>query len=275
MSALKIAFYGKGGIGKSTVATNVSALLAAKGLKVLHIGCDPKADSTRLLTTKKLPTVLQQLDSMEKVRREDLIFPGKFGVECVETGGPEAGCGCAGLGIITAMEELQQLDVFDEAWDIIVYDVLGDVVCGGFSAPMRQHYVDLVFVVTSATYMSLYAANNILKGIKRYSTKGKQLCGGLIGNHIQGPVAERMLKSFCLGVEVPLLVQLEDSLAVEKADYQRKLFALENSEENNAKALQAFVDQLVAGVETVNPRPMQAAELESFVESMGKLLYEE
>ena len=149
----RIAFYGKGGIGKSTIAANVSALLAKKGMKVLHIGCDPKADSARILQSGRIPSVLELLEEKESLSRAEIIHTGKNGVQCVECGGPEAGCGCAGLGITTAMEEMEKLGVFQENWDVIVYDVLGDVVCGGFSVPMRKHYADKVFVVTSADYM--------------------------------------------------------------------------------------------------------------------------
>ena len=152
---MNLAFYGKGGIGKSTIASNISAALALSGKRVLHIGCDPKADSTRPLTQKKIPTVLNQLNTLaEDVRREDLVFPGKCGVSCIEAGGPQAGLGCAGMGI-TAMEEtLRRLGILEEEWDTVVYDVLGDVVCGGFSVPMRKGFADRVYVVTSADYMS-------------------------------------------------------------------------------------------------------------------------
>lgn len=272
MDTLKIAFYGKGGIGKSTIATNVSALLAAKGLRVLHIGCDPKADSTRLLTQSKVPTVLQQLERLGSVKREDLVFRGKNGVQCVEAGGPEAGCGCAGLGIMTAMEELEGLGIFQEHWDIIVYDVLGDVVCGGFSVPMRQHFVDKVFVVTSASYMSLYAANNILKGIKRYGTELQPLCGGLIGNHVKREEEASLLKEFGHRVSVPLLMALEEAFDLQVADYRRGLFALEK-ESPNSLALQCFVDSLLQPKPAVVPSPLQAEELESLGTDLGRLLY--
>lgn len=272
MDTLKIAFYGKGGIGKSTIATNVSALLAAQGLRVLHIGCDPKADSTRLLTQSKVPTVLQQLEKLNEVERKDLVFEGKNGVQCVEAGGPEAGWGCAGLGIMTATEELERLGIFQEPWDAIVYDVLGDVVCGGFSVPMRKHFVDKVFVVTSANYMSLYAANNILKGIKRYGGEAQPLCGGLIGNHIKRQEEEKLLKEFCNRVEVPLLLSLEEDFDLQVADYRRGLFALEK-DSTNSIVLHHFVDALLQLKPAVVPSPLQAEELESFGTDMGRLLY--
>jgi len=180
---LKIAFYGKGGIGKSTVAANISVALAMRGLKTLHIGCDPKADSTRCLVGHKIPTVLQQLQAKQLgISRQDIVFPGFGGVSCIEAGGPEAGIGCAGRGIITMMEELKYLELWDEAWDTVLYDVLGDVVCGGFSVPMREGYADTVYIVTSSEFMSVYAANNIMKAISRSQETRPVTLGGLVHN---------------------------------------------------------------------------------------------
>lgn len=178
---VRVAFYGKGGIGKSTIAANCSAVLGRKGLKVLHIGCDPKADSTVTLLGHRCQTALQAIAARGcEVEAEDLVHRGMFGVYCTESGGPEAGVGCAGIGISTAMDELQRLKVLPGQWDAVVFDVLGDVVCGGFSVPMRRHYADRVYVVTSAEFMSLYAANNIMKSIQRCDRGG--LFGGLIIN---------------------------------------------------------------------------------------------
>lgn len=273
MKTLKIAFYGKGGIGKSTIATNVSALLAKKGLKVLHIGCDPKADSTRLLTEKKIPSVLQQFDALDNIKRSDLVFEGRYGVQCVEAGGPEAGCGCAGLGIMTAMDELKRLGVFAEPWDVIIYDVLGDVVCGGFSVPMRQHYVDKVYVVTSSYYMALYAANNILKGIQRYSTKDRYLCGGIIANHLKNDIDKQIIGEFCNRVSVPSVALLEDDSYMLRADYQRNLFSLTETC-YNSKILQNFVEDLLLDNPAFKPIPLSNTELENFGEKIGKAFYE-
>ncbi len=165
---LKIAIYGKGGIGKSTISSNLSAVFSIKGKKVLHIGCDPKGDSTRNLIGKKIPTVINQLKLKSELEKEDIIFKGFNGVECIEAGGPDAGKGCAGRGIVTMMEELEDLKVFEEERDIVIYDVLGDVVCGGFAVPMRESYADTIYIVTSSEFMSIYAANNIMKSIKTF-----------------------------------------------------------------------------------------------------------
>lgn len=270
---LRIAFYGKGGIGKSTIATNVSALLAKSGKKVLHIGCDPKADSTRLLTNIKLPTVLRQFDKLDVVKRQDIVFEGKYGVQCVEAGGPEAGTGCAGLGIVTAMDELNRLGVFDEQWDVIIYDVLGDVVCGGFSVPMRQHFVDRVYVVTSAYYMALYAANNILKGIKRYGKSEQGFCGGIIGNHIGGQEDEKALLEFCKQVHVPCVAMLKDDIEMQKADYYRDLFAL-SIENENSKELKELVKNILTSRDIYSPIPMDNNLMEDFATTLLEKVYE-
>jgi len=273
--SLKIAFYGKGGIGKSTIATNVSALLARRGLRVLHIGCDPKADSTRLLTKEKLSTVLNQFDRLEEVKRSDIIFEGKYGVQCVEAGGPEAGTGCAGLGIMTAIDELSRLGVFEDNWDAIIYDVLGDVVCGGFSVPMRQHYIDRVYVVTSAYYMSLYAANNILKGVKRYGKKNQGLCGGIIGNHLRGEQDARALKEFCSQVQVPCVAMLKDDIKMQKADYHRSLFALDEGSSHNKQELEELVQGLMASEIAYIPSPLNNDSMEEFATTIMEKIYEE
>ena len=181
----KIAIYGKGGIGKSTVVTNLSAALAESGHRVMQIGCDPKSDSTVGLTGgNQIPTVLQQiLEKRENTTLTDLVFPGDFGVACVEAGGPKPGMGCAGRGIISAFEKLNELHA-DEVYrpDVVLYDVLGDVVCGGFTMPMRKGYADKVFIVTSGENMSIHAAANIAMAIDNFKNRGYASLGGLILN---------------------------------------------------------------------------------------------
>ena len=163
----KIAIYGKGGIGKSTTVSNISAALAERGLRVMQIGCDPKADSTRNLTDgRSINTVLDVLRSKPEPALEELVTIGAFGVCCVEAGGPQPGVGCAGRGIITAFEKLEALSAYDvHKPDIVLYDVLGDVVCGGFAMPIRGGYADRVYIVTSGEMMSLYAASNIANAV--------------------------------------------------------------------------------------------------------------
>lgn len=181
----KIAIYGKGGIGKSTTVSNLSAALSRLGCKVMQIGCDPKADSTKnLMKGKFIPTVLDAMkEKGEDLKLKDIVFEGFNGVLCVEAGGPTPGVGCAGRGIIAAFEQLEELNAFEEYEpDIVIYDVLGDVVCGGFSMPIRNGYAEEVYIVTSGEMMSMYAASNISTAVKQFKNKGYASLKGLILN---------------------------------------------------------------------------------------------
>lgn len=181
----RIAIYGKGGIGKSTTTSNLSAALAGKGFKVMQIGCDPKADSTKtLMGGRRIPTVLLQLrEKGSELTLNDIVFTGYNGVLCVESGGPSPGVGCAGRGIITAFEKLEELNAFEVYKpDVVIYDVLGDVVCGGFAMPIREGYAREVFIVSSGEMMSLYAANNIAQAVRSFGKRGYARLMGLILN---------------------------------------------------------------------------------------------
>src|SRR5471030_2780772 len=181
----KIAIYGKGGIGKSTTTQNLTAGLAELGKQVLVVGCDPKADSTRLLLGGQAQkTVLDTLREVGAgvVELDRIMKKGFQGTRCVESGGPEPGVGCAGRGIITAIGMLEQLGAYTEDLDYVFYDVLGDVVCGGFAMPMREGKAQEIYIVASGEMMALYAANNIAKGVKKYATTGGIRLGGIICN---------------------------------------------------------------------------------------------
>ena len=182
---IKIAVYGKGGIGKSTTVSNISAALADMGYKVMQIGCDPKADSTVSLHGKgRIPTVLELVrEHKNDFALEDMVQKGYGGVICVEAGGPTPGLGCAGRGIIAALEKLKEkgaYKVYDP--DVVIYDVLGDVVCGGFSMPMRGGYADKVFVITSGENMAIHAAANIAVALDGFKDRGYASLGGIILN---------------------------------------------------------------------------------------------
>lgn len=181
----KIAVYGKGGIGKSTTTSNLSAALSTLGVKVMQIGCDPKADSTKsLMKGKIIPTVLDRIkEKKDEVELNDIVFHGFNGVLCVEAGGPTPGIGCAGRGIITAFEKLAELKAYETYKpDVVIYDVLGDVVCGGFAMPLRGGYAEDVYVVTSGEMMSLYAASNIASAVNQFRSKGYAKLRGLVLN---------------------------------------------------------------------------------------------
>jgi len=182
---IKIAIYGKGGIGKSTITSNLSVALTQNGYKVMQIGCDPKSDSTRtLMGGVRIPTVLDQVRKDETaVILTDIVYHGYNGVLCVEAGGPTPGIGCAGRGIIAAFEKMAELKAYEVYKpDIVLYDVLGDVVCGGFAMPLRREYADVVFIVTSGEMMSMYAASNIVQAVSSFSSRGYARYGGLIIN---------------------------------------------------------------------------------------------
>lgn len=181
---IKFAIYGKGGIGKSTLSSNLSAAFAANGLKVMQIGCDPKADSTSLLRPKEeMSTVLDLVRSRKDFTLQDMVKESSSGVLCVEAGGPIPGLGCAGRGIINALESLEAKGAYEVYKpDVVIYDVLGDVVCGGFTMPMRKGYADKVYIVTSGEKMSIYAAANIAMAVENFKARDYAKLGGIILN---------------------------------------------------------------------------------------------
>lgn len=207
----KIAIYGKGGIGKSTISANISAALADEGYTILHIGCDPKHDSTRaLLGELQIITVTDSLKKSEEYEISSYIRTGYKGVSCVEAGGPEPGVGCAGRGILRTFELIDRMEGSLYHHSYTIYDVLGDVVCGGFAVPLRHEYADLILIVTSGEYMSLYAANNILRGIRNFDGERGRI-GGIIYNSRGGIREEEQVKRFSQAVKLPILITIPRS----------------------------------------------------------------
>lgn len=261
MARKRIAFYGKGGIGKTTLAANVAAELGRQGKRVLLIGCDPKADSCMSLTGRRIPTVLQQSAALDRpICREDILFPGSRGVWCMEAGGPRAGVGCAGMGFGIMMTELERLKILEEDWDVILYDVLGDVVCGGFSVPMRSRYADRIFLVTTGSYMSLYAANNILDSALRLSGSTDPV-GGLIENRVRGeePLADR----FCEYTGVPCIARIsEDPLWGEAECRCQSVCAYPGT--RAAGELTALAEAVLSAEGGFTPRPMTVEAMDDF-----------
>lgn len=231
----RIALYGKGGIGKSTIATNLSAAFSKLGLSVLHIGCDPKGDSTRNLTGKKIKTVMSLINEKGlELGKHDILNNGFSGIVCVEAGGPKAGTGCAGMGITTMADELNALGVYEQEWDVILYDVLGDVVCGGFAVPMRKRYVDYVYIVSSSEFMSIYAANNILKSVNNYSDEIQNIFGGIIYNQRTDSSKKNAITEYSKRVNSSILANINYSKAVVLAELMGKtvIEAFPESEES-------------------------------------------
>ncbi len=220
----QVAIYGKGGIGKSTTTQNLTAGLAEMGKQVLVVGCDPKADSTRLLLGGlNQKTVLDTLrDERQGVTLDQLVKPGYNGIRCVESGGPEPGVGCAGRGIITSIGMLENLGAYTEDLDYVFYDVLGDVVCGGFAMPIREGKAKEIYIVASGEMMALYAANNIAKGIERYAKKGGVRLGGIICNSRNVDHELDLLRAFAEALNTQLIHFVPRNNIVQQAEIRRK-----------------------------------------------------
>ena len=222
---IRIAVYGKGGIGKSTTVSNVASALAEMGLTVMQIGCDPKADSTILLRHgEAVPAVLDLYNEKKQaLRLEDMIRIGYNNVICVEAGGPTPGLGCAGRGIITALEKLKEMGAYESYKpDVVLYDVLGDVVCGGFSMPMRNGYADKVFVLTSGENMAIHAAANIAMAVDNFKSRGYAGMGGFILNHRNVPREEEKVAELAEDFHTEVVGTLSYSEQVVLAEEQKK-----------------------------------------------------
>lgn len=221
---LKIAIYGKGGIGKSTIACNLSAALAEKGYKVMQIGCDPKSDSTMGLCGERITSVLELVrKNGDDIQLEDMVRIGYNGVICVEAGGPVPGLGCAGRGMIAALEKLQEKGAYEKYDpDVVIYDVLGDVVCGGFSMPMRKGHADKVFIVTSGESMSCYAAANIAMAVDNFKNRGYAKLGGIIFNRRDVDGEEERVKALCKDFSTSVVGEISRSKDISDCDMRHK-----------------------------------------------------
>lgn len=265
----QIAIYGKGGIGKSTTTSNISAALAKAGYKVMQFGCDPKSDSTNTLRGGKyIPTVLDTLREKNTVKPEEVIFEGVGGVYCVESGGPAPGVGCAGRGIITAVQLLKKLKVFEELdLDIIIYDVLGDVVCGGFAVPIREGIAEHVFTVSSADFMAIYAANNLFKGIQKYSNSGGALLGGVIANSINAPYAKDIVDDFVKQTSTQVIEYIPRSVTVTQSELQGKTTIEAAPESEQAGIYTRLAHKIAEHSESKTPSPLGVQELRDWAAS--------
>lgn len=258
-----IAIYGKGGIGKSTTTSNISAALAKAGYKVMQFGCDPKSDSTNTLRNGNyIPTVLDTLREKNKVNAQDVIFEGFNGVYCVEAGGPSPGVGCAGRGIITAVQLFKQQRIFEELdLDYVIYDVLGDVVCGGFAVPIREGIAEHVFTVSSSDFMSIYASNNLFKGIKKYSNSGGALLGGIIGNSINKPYDKDIIDDFARKTNTKIIEYVPRSVTVTHSELKGKTTIEVSPDSEQAKIYTRLADKIARHTESKSPSPLDVQEL--------------
>jgi nitrogenase iron protein NifH len=270
----KIAIYGKGGIGKSTTTQNTVAGLAEIGKKILVVGCDPKADSTRLLLGGLAQkTVLDTLrEEGEDVQLDDVIKIGYRGTRCVESGGPEPGVGCAGRGIITSVNLLEQLGAYDTnliETDYVFYDVLGDVVCGGFAMPMREGKAQEIYIVCSGEMMAMYAANNISKGIVKFAEAGGVRLGGLICNSRKVDNEQNMIEAFArkLGTQMIHFVPREN--VVQRAEINRKTVIEYEPTHAQADEYRMLAKKIDQNKNFVIPTPLEIQELESLLIEYG------
>jgi nitrogenase iron protein NifH len=269
----KIAIYGKGGIGKSTTTQNTVAGLAEMGRKVMVVGCDPKADSTRLLLGGLAQkSVLDTLrEEGEDVDLEDIRRTGFSGTVCVESGGPEPGVGCAGRGIITSINLLEQLGAYadSEHLDYAFYDVLGDVVCGGFAMPIREGKAKEIYIVVSGEMMAMYAANNICKGIVKFAEAGGVRLGGLICNSRNVDNEKEMIEALAVKLGTQMIHFIPRDNMVQRAEINRKTVIEYDPEHSQADEYRTLARKIEGNEVHVIPKPMSTDDLEKLLIDYG------
>ena len=267
----QIAIYGKGGIGKSTTTQNLTAGLSELGKQVMVVGCDPKADSTRLLLGGLAQkTVLDTLrDEGEDIELDKILKTGYQGTRCVESGGPEPGVGCAGRGIITSIGLLERLGAYTEDLDYVFYDVLGDVVCGGFAMPIREGKAKEIYIVASGEMMSLYAANNISKGIARYAKKGGVRLGGIICNSRNVDREIELLRAFAEELGTQLIHFVPRDNIVQHAEIHRQTVIQYQPKAKQADEYRALAQKIEKNDKFVIPTPMTQERLEEILMEYG------
>ncbi|MHB1756563.1 MAG: nitrogenase iron protein [Leptospirillum sp.] len=269
----QIAFYGKGGIGKSTTSQNTLAALSEMGKKILIVGCDPKADSTRLILHEKAQNTVLSLaaeaGTVEDLEIEDVMKVGFRDIRCVESGGPEPGVGCAGRGVITSINFLEENGAY-EGVDYVSYDVLGDVVCGGFAMPIRENKAQEIYIVTSGEMMAMYAANNIAKGILKYANSGGVRLGGLVCNERQTDREYDLIEALAKRLNTQLIHFVPRNNIVQHAELRRMTvleFAPESSQAEEYRQLAKKIDAN-AGKGTI-PTPITMDDLEELLMDFG------
>ena len=269
----QIAIYGKGGIGKSTTTQNLTAGLVEHGKKVMVVGCDPKADSTRLLLGGLAQkTVLDTIrEEGEDISLDRIMKEGFGGTKCVESGGPEPGVGCAGRGIITSINMLENLGAYTDDLDYVFYDVLGDVVCGGFAMPIREGKAKEIYIVASGEMMALYAANNISKGIQRYARTGGVRLGGIICNSRNVDRELDLLRAFSKELGTKLLYFVPRDNIVQHAEINKKTVIEYRPESNQAQEYRNLAQAVIENTDFVIPTPMTQERLEEILMEYGMM----
>jgi nitrogenase iron protein NifH len=267
----QIAIYGKGGIGKSTTTQNLTAGLVELGKKVMVVGCDPKADSTRLLLGGLAQrTVLDTLrEEGEEVELNSILKEGYNGTRCVESGGPEPGVGCAGRGIITSIGLLERLGAYTEDLDYVFYDVLGDVVCGGFAMPIREGKAKEIYIVASGEMMALYAANNIAKGIQKYAKKGGVRLGGVICNSRNVDREIDLLRAFAKELGTQLIYFVPRDNIVQRAEIRKQTVIQYKPDAAQAEEYRSLARAIENNTYFTIPTPMSQEKLEEILVEYG------
>ena len=269
------AIYGKGGIGKSTTTQNLVAALAEMGKKVMIVGCDPKADSTRLMLHSKAQATVMHLaaeaGSVEDLELEDVLQVGFGDVKCVESGGPEPGVGCAGRGVITAINFLEEEGAYDDELDYVFYDVLGDVVCGGFAMPIRENKAQEIYIVVSGEMMAMYAANNISKGIVKYAQSGGVRLAGLICNSRNTAREDELIEALASGLGTQMIGFIPRDNAVQQAEIRRMTVIEWDPESQCADVYRDLAQKVDANDQLIVPTPMAMDDLEDLLMQFGVL----
>src|ERR1035437_9384247 len=256
----QIAIYGKGGIGKSTTTQNTVAGLVSLGKKVIIVGCDPKADSTRLMLHAKAQTTVMDLirerGTVEDLELSDVLKLGYGGDKCVESGGPEPGVGCAGRGVITAINFLEAEGAYTPELDFVFYDVLGDVVCGGFAMPIRENKAQEIYIVCSGEMMAMYAANNIAKGILKYATAGKVRLAGLICNSRNTDREDELIGELARRLGTQMIHFIPRDNQVQRAELRRMTVIEYSPEHKQAQEYRTLAEKIVNNKKFVIPTPV-------------------
>jgi nitrogenase iron protein NifH len=269
----QIAIYGKGGIGKSTTTQNTVAGLVSLGKKVMIVGCDPKADSTRLMLHAKAQNTVMDLirerGTVEDLELSDVLKVGYGGVKCVESGGPEPGVGCAGRGVITAINFLESEGAYTPDLDYVFYDVLGDVVCGGFAMPIREGKAQEIYIVCSGEMMAMYAANNISKGILKYATSGKVRLGGLICNSRNTDCEAELIDALAKRLGTQMIHFVPRDNEVQRAELRRMTVIEYSPEHKQAQEYRVLARKIAENKMFVVPKPLQMEELEGLLMEFG------